>query len=369
MSDANTAARVTGLDLMKALGLYLVVVYHLSFRDGADLLGSIPGTAVYYIAGALMSICVPLFFVSSGALSLTRPMDLRRNTLRAAQLAILTAVWTPVSLAVVLLLRPEWPGFREFLSICWELRIGYIQHLWYMSAFLFMTLAMPLFHSLRRGDQRIYRYSLLLLGVLTFGNLLLSDGEYLLRWVTGHLRNPGTREYFWYVNYFAYHYWYIPIYFALGAFLLEHRETLRRRIRLAWIAIPVCVLCLCLFAMARTRLRGSAFDLVFNNYGDPFTLVLTGAVSVLLLSARPGDFLRRAAASMSRCSLGIYLIHWLIIEALIRFVPGLVRQVLLAPLTAIPVLGLSWGLTHLALKVPYLRDLFTAVPDWIRRRS
>lgn len=357
--------RIAGLDLMKALGLYLVVLYHLTFRSFQATLTGGPRAVLLYLPATFMSICVPLFFTASGALSLTRPLDLKKNTLRAVHLAVLTVFWTLVSLTVVLALRGEKTGLREFLSIAVDLRVGYIQHLWYMPTFLFLTLLLPILHGLKNGNARIYRYGVILLTVFTFGNMLLNDVEYLLRWLLGKTGRSGVRYFFWYVDYFAYHYWYAPIYLILGAFLMEHREALRRRRRLAICAIPVCVLALTVFALARTAQRGMAYDPIFGNYGDPFTLVLTAAVGLLLLAWEPPDWLRRAAKSMADCSLGIYLLHWLIIEALLCWLPAVPAAIAWSPLTAIPVLALSWGLTWLLRKIPVVKELFTASPAWI----
>ena len=255
---------------------------------------------------------------------------------------------------------------KEFLTIAWELRVGYIQHLWYLPTFLFLILLTPLLHSLRGAPTKVYRYGILLLGIFTFGNLLLNDGEYLLRWVLGRTGHTGTRYFFWYTDYFAYHYWYAPLYLCLGAFLEEHRHQLRRRRNAALMAIPLCMVCLTVFALARCAVRQTVFDPVFNNYGDLFTLVLTASVSLLLLSLEPGEKLSRAAASLSNCSFGIYLIHWLLIEALMDFLPAVTDAVAFAPLTALVLLAVSWGLTYGLLRIPYVRDLFTASPAWIR---
>jgi len=281
---------------------------------------------------------------------------------------VLLLVWTGISLGIVLLLKGERPGRREFLAIASEMRIGYIQHLWYLPTFLFLSLLTPVLHSLRHGPSRIWRYSVLLLGIFTFGNMLLADGECLLRWMLGRAGSfYGSRQYFWFVNFFHYHYWYAPLYLALGAFLLTQQDALSRRRHLAWTVIPLCVLALGLIAVARSYCRGTAYDPVFNNYGDPFTLILTGAVSILLLGARPGPKLQAAARSLSDCSLGIYLIHWLLIEALLDHLPAVTDAVSLSPLTAILVLGLSWGLTWCLMRVPLIKNLFTASPGWIHK--
>ena len=359
--------RIAGLDLMKALGLYLVVLYHLTFRNPPDVLSGRPSPILVYCLSTFMSICVPLFFTASGALSLRRPMHLERNLLRCAHLALLTVAWTAASLLIVLALRGERHSLRELWSIASSLSVGYIQHLWYLPTFLFLTLLMPVLYSLRSGSQRLYRYGLCLLVLFTFGNLLLNDLEYLLRWLLGRTGHTGTRQFFWYVNFFGYHYWYSLAYLALGAYLCDHHRELVKYRRAAVGAIFLCLLMLTLFALARCQVRQTVFDPVFNNYGDPFTLVLTGAVSLLLLTCRPGKGLQQVAQSLSTCSLGIYLLHWLFIEALLDYWPALVSTTSLAPLTALVVLAISWGLTWLLLRVPLLRNFFTAAPDWLHR--
>jgi surface polysaccharide O-acyltransferase-like enzyme len=260
---------------------------------------------------------------------------------------------------VVLALRRERLSLREFVSVASSLKMGYIQHLWYMPVFFVLCLLTPVLQALRQHSPQVYRYGMVILLVYTFGNLLLSDLEYLLRWVTGHLGHTGNREFFWYTNFFGSHYWYAFVYYGLGVFLVSHREDLPRYRVPALVAIPLCMGCLTLFALARCHVRGETFDPVFNNYSNIFTLILTAAILTLCLECRPGPRLCRWSQSLSRCSLGIYLLHWLIIEALLDYLPGLTSWNRLAPLVAIPVLGLSWGLTWCFQRIPGVRCLFS----------
>ena len=85
--------RIAGLDLMKVLGLYLVVLYHMTFRQAPEVLPHGLRTMALYFPVPLLSICVPLFFLSSGALSLTRPLDLRKTLFRALHLTVLLLIW------------------------------------------------------------------------------------------------------------------------------------------------------------------------------------------------------------------------------------------------------------------------------------
>lgn len=359
-------SRLSGLDLTKALALYLVVLYHLTFRNEPDLYAGRALDYIEYGLSTLMSCCVPLLFAVSGALALNRPVDLKRNFRRAVQVLILAVVWAFLALAAVLALRGEKLSVGEFLTIAYELKVGYIQHLWYLPTFFFLTLMTPLMQTLKAANQKVYRYGLMILFVYASVNLLLSDLEYLARWVLGRLGHTGDREFFWYTDFFAYHYWYAFLYYALGAFLVERREQLVKYRKWAVLAIPVCGVCLTVFAFARSFVRESVFDPVFNNYGSIFTMVLTASVLSLCLGAKPGEKAGGLLQSLSSQSFGVYLIHWLLIEVLLVHFPGVTGSNRLAPATAILVLGASWGLSWAAAKIPLVKNLFTVSPKWVR---
>lgn len=359
--------RIAGLDLCKVLALYFVVLYHLTFRNSPDVFsGRIP-ELLEYALGTLMSCCVPLLFLVSGALSMDRPVNLKRNLRRCGQVLFLTVFWMLASLVTVLLLRGERVSGRTFFEIVTSLKVGYIQHLWYMPAFLFLCLITPVMQALRQQSRRVWLYGLGLLLVFTFGNLLLNDLEYVARWLTGRLGCTGTRQYFWYTNFFVYHYWYALVYYGAGALLLEYREVFGKHRGACILAIPVCGAFLTVTALARCHSYGYVFDPVFNNYGSVFTLILTVSVAGLLLNLRPGAKISRWAKSLSDCSLGVYLIHWLLIEALMDYLPALTSQNTFAPLVAVAVLGVSWALTWCLCKIPVVKNLFTVTPGWVKK--
>ena len=363
----SASQRLTGLDLAKVLALYFVVLYHLTFRNSPALFTGQLWPYVEYFLTTLMSCCVPLLFAVSGALALRKPVNLRQNTKRSLQVLLLGGIWAVLSLAVVLALRREPMGPSAFLYTAWDLTVGYIQHLWFMPTFFFLCLMTPVMQSLRTNSPKIYRYSLLILGIYTFGNLLLSDCEYLLRWAMGKAGHTGNREFFWYTDFFGYHYWYAFVYYALGAALVEHQDWLRRYQKLSIVCIPLCLVWLTLTALARCYVRGTSFDPVFNNYSSVATLLLTASILLLLLEVRAGPRLAACAKAVSTRSLGIYLIHWLLIEGLLDYFPAVTNTNRFAPLTAVVVMALSWGLCWICERIPLVKDLFTVSPAWVRR--
>jgi surface polysaccharide O-acyltransferase-like enzyme len=223
--------------------------------------------------------------------------------------------------------------------------------------------------SLKAHTPKIYGYFLLLILVLTFGNMLLSDLEYLLRWALGRQGYQGYRSYFWYPNYFDYHYWYSFVYFALGDYLFSRRAKLGRCRKYCPWTILLSVGALALIGAAKSHVRGTLWDTVFYNYSDPFALVLTASVFLLLQDLEPGSWLRAVTGSLATCSLGIYVTHWLFLEALRQTVPQLMEAHALALPLSLLVLSLSWCLSLLCLRIPGIKNLFTASPGWVKKYS
>lgn len=360
--------RIAGLDLVKGLGLVLVIYYHITWQYPPDILTSrVPLDYVMYWLQTFLSCCVPLFFMVSGALSLTRPAKLKKNCLRCLHLLLITVVWVIICLVVVLWLKGERVSQGEFLRMGRDLRVGYIQHLWYLPNFIFLSLMAPVLYILKSGDRRVYWFFIGLIGLFSFGNTLCNDGEYFLRWVLGKTGYTGYRYWFWYVDYFAYHYWYSFVYFALGAWVVENREKLATKRRLLIAGIPLSMTALFLLALATSRVKGWVYDPVFNNYSSIFTLIITFCLFSLLVDRKPPKALSTVTASLSECSLGIYIIHWLIWGGFVRLMPEVMKNVTIAwPMTVV-ILAISWGITWLGLRIPLVKNFFTAAPAWIRK--
>ena len=350
--------RITGLDLCKVLGALLVIYYHFIFPYPPDILGA--GGVLRYGAYFLysgMSICVPLFFLVSGALTLGKDLSLKRHLRRCVHVVFLLVFWAVFSLGLILLMRGTWCGAREFLKILRDLRVGYIQHLWFLTSYFALMLLAPVLCVLRKYDRRTLMYLAGVIFLFTFGDKLLNDGEYLLRWVLGKRGYAGNRSFFGYINYFVGRYWYVFVYFILGYVVLEQRDVLKPHKKWVVITGVLMFLGLGITSVARCVVKGEGYDSVFYGYPSVFTLGLSLCVFLLLCWWECPPWLGRFAEGVSRVSLGIYLIHWLLIEAIKSFLPGLMGNHALAPVLAVAVFFLSYGISLGLSRVPLLRKL------------
>ncbi len=353
--------RQHGLDGMKVLGMYLVILYHVVFPHMPDVVDA-PTAAGYlrYFLETFLGCCVPLFFMVSGALALRNPVDLKKNCRRCLHLLVITVIWVFVALTGMLLIRREWTGWREFFAIAWELRVGYIQHLWFLPCFLFVCLFTPVMGALKFQAPKVYRYLMILMAVLTFGNVLLNDGEYLLRWGLGKLDGRNwDRRFFWYSNFFGVYYWYSLVYYALGDWLMTHgNQWLQKKWKLI-LVIPLCMVCLFFTSMARSRVGLVTYNHVYYNYSSVFVMGISGVLFLMIRDWQPGEKMGKIAASLAECSLGVYILHWLVLELLRQLFPTMMETTVLFPMIAVGVLAVTWGIVWVCKKIPLVRRMFT----------
>ncbi len=353
--------RQHGLDAIKVLGMYLVILYHVVYPHMPDVVDS-PTASGYlrYFLETFLGSCVPLFFMVSGALALKKPVVLKKNTRRCLHLLVITVIWVFLVLSGMLLIRREQVGWSEFFAIAWELRIGYIQHLWFLPCFLFICLFTPVMGTLKFQAPRVYRYLMVLMAILTFGNVLLNDGEYVFRWRMGMLDGRSwERSFFWYANFFGVYYWYSLVYYALGDWLMNQGDRFLQKKWKLVLTIPACMACLFVTAMARSRVGLVTYNHVYYNYSSIFVLGISAALFLLLRDWKPGEKIGAMAASLAECSLGLYILHWLVLELLRQLFPGIMTRTVLFPILALGILAVTWSIVWVCRKIPLVRQLFT----------
>ena len=67
----------------------------------------------------------------------------------------------------------------------------------------------------------------------------------------------------------------------------------------------------------------------------------------------------KIAASLAECSLGVYILHWLVLELLRQLFPTMMETTVLFPMIAVGVLAVTWGIVWVCKKIPLVRRMFT----------
>lgn len=120
-SNNTRRERIWGLDAAKAVAAFLVVIYHASrldvgvFRDGTY-------TPSFAIAVWMICVCgVPLFFMISGALGMSRPTTTKQVVIKVSRLVFVAVFWTIVldNVITVSITGRDIPIFPRIIDHYW----------------------------------------------------------------------------------------------------------------------------------------------------------------------------------------------------------------------------------------------------------
>ena len=311
--------RIKAFDRLRVFACILVVLVHVSAQG-------ISASAVDSAAFAFCQCCnilafsgVSIFVMMSGALALRpgKETPVRDVVVKRFLFFLgLYFLWKGIYLVFDLLRAGQGVSGSGLKQLVLDLIGGRgFYHLWYLPMIAFLSLLVPL---LRQGVQKkevclLYLVPFVVLALL-FPTLFYFEFpfKYLLMDFLGQFET----EYF--LGYLGY--------FILGHFLYQWKEdqTGRKRIALMITGV-VALICGCIFGVQRSRADGVFFD----GYSSPlsFTNLLTSSAIFVFFLQNQGDGPRGSATGakkkpqgpsprFSELTLGIYLIHPMVIEIL-----------------------------------------------------
>ena len=314
MRTANSAPngldnRVAGLDLLRSLCMFMVIVLHI-LGQGGILDAAATGSANYYIAWSLECLCycaADCYGILSGYLS-----GNRRSILSRLALLWLEVTLFSIAFAVFFWLRsPELVGKKEVLNALFPvLRRQY----WYFTAYFGLSFLMPVIHAGLKyiPEKKAGVYAILLLMVFSVLPTLFCSDPFQFR---------GGYTTLWLV-----------VLYLIGALLKRGESHLR-------IASPG--LCLALLLCSFLTFGFTVFwSIPIQNIGAVYLLnytsptVLLSAICLLMLFGKVKGrhrAVRRVLMKLSAASFGVYILHTNPLVWKHWFRPGVLRELAFCP--------------------------------------
>ena len=331
------------LDLCRGIACLAVVLIHTVMLFW-DFDPASPVWAVWNFLSLAVRFGVPLFFMLSGALLLGRErLDFRRHLRRIGHLLLLFYVWSALCRGLDACCGRVW---TDGTPLPLQILQGYY-HLWFLPALSLCCCALPLLHGLLHRDrENLRRGALLLAGAALVSALSLLPG--LPLWLRA-LLSPYAPKRFFYLGYLL-----------LGALLAKHRLS----VRALWL-LGLAALAALLFFARLNRLAaleaGAAVELWYGYLTPPAAL---SACFVFALCRHLEPWAQRhaeALQTLSDCTLGVYLLHPLLIDLLrgSGFAFGAHSALWLFPLCTLCFTLLPLGLTLIMKRIPGLKRLVT----------
>lgn len=354
----KASSRVPGLDLAKALAIFLVVWYHgytapVNVADGAGT------TWLNYAVYSAMCICVPLFFMVNGYLLLSRAYDAKKHLRRTLTLVVVTIIWQVITLVVLMLVRGERLGVGDLLRGVLYGKQGWTDHFWFMGSLVVLYLFFPLIKAAYDHVRSGYLFFTVAVLVLTFGNTLINmlgnTAAFLVRG-TGF----ETENFFSMFNPFFGMYGFTFGYFLLGGMFIGQEEKVKRLPTLALLAVIVIgAFGQTAYGIMQSTWRKATWDSVFSGYDTFFAWMMSMAVFILCLRYTGGGKIGKGIACIGENTLGIYLWQGIFVGALRPTVKAwaFANNLPFTLVFAVLLFALSFGMTLVLRRIPGAKRL------------
>lgn len=328
------------LDVLRALAAIGVVVIHVASNNWYGYIGT-PTWCSFTIYTGIARCAVPIFFMISGALFLdvNKKMTFRNMVRHVLRLVAFLLVW-----AVVYQLANGQRELKEIIrNIIWA---NTQTHLWFVYAMIGIYLLVPLLKIfVNHASPEIIVYALALFFVFSsVGKVISSIDRLAVLDIWLQKLQPGSLS--GYVGYF------------LLGYYLDQVDLSRKRQRMVYmLGLAGCFITvsLVLWDCMHTNLLRERFW----GYCMPWVAASSSALFLYVKNHPPAPTVARILEEISRCSFGIYGIHFLFIMIFWNF--GFTTFSFFGgasvPIITVLVLILSYLSSKLLSKIPIVRRI------------
>ena len=366
MGERRRTSRDGALDALRAFAACCVVLYHLSpsfvtyGSGGGDLSSAVEAVAL--LLRAMMASCVPIFFLVTGVLYAERSPSPKRCLRKAAKLLLLTLFWGVATWLVLAFEQGRDVSLGLCLSEVFQLKMGVLNHLWFLPALAICYMVLPVMCALRSDSPGVYRGVSIVILFSAFGFDLVNRVLTICGWRLDSALPLQFDSFLGNFDPLGGIYSFTIAYVVLGMHL--GRSWRADYMRMATIGAVVGVLALAFYGEASMLVTGSDYDVTWNGYGFVgtacFTCFLYGAFKRTDWLADGGP-LGRMVSWLGRHTLGIYLFHWVMLPLVRPFVfhfSGF-TQVAVSLAVVAMIVVLSAGLSALMRRCAWSRALLS----------
>lgn len=353
-SPLTPTPRNYNVDLIKLLSCLAVIGLHVFYNKN-----SLASSVVYYLCG----FSVPSFFMSTGYFVMNRNTADRAYAVRKfLGLLRLLLLWDVLEYGVRVIIRAargqDLSSFgpvglvkailRSILQkgVLWET----MWHFWYLAALMILYLLLPLLYRLYIGEAAPEE---------RFGSLVRLWAALVLVGVLAQLISYCIGQPFQKFFCQAFRLWTWLQYLVLGGLAPRFRAAVEKRLPLPLHGFAL--LLMTVFVMAYQNIAGR---LLLHNlyaeyfYDDAFTVLWVLLLYIFLLRITIPGLLHRILEILSPLTLGIYIVHPLVLKAVRTYYP--VAGLKVALLTYLAVFTASALSVLIMSKIPVIRRLVSA---------
>lgn len=333
------------LDFIRLVSITLVITIHVCNYYNRFLSDCSSSTFIFAtLYNALARTCVPLFFMISGALALSRPVDRGRQISKIVKFVKILVFWTAVYLVFDVLFMKYTFSAKEIANLIFE---PLKPHLWFMYAIICLYITIPFAKILLDHMQRYEENLFIGLWVVFTGVVqLVKQGAGVF---------GGNPEITYSVPLVQGTYYFG--YFMIGAILYKRILAKERFSRKPWFFVYIlCTIIIFMGTFSVSSMTDKYYDEFFT-YRNIFIISASISLFVLIMKTYKGKYerLNRLFAVMSPNLFGVYLIHIIFFDLLIRTMNiKMIHAAVGVPLYVAGIFAISYAATVIIKKIPVL---------------
>ena len=228
--------------------------------------------------------------------------------------------------------------------------------LWFLQNLIALYLIYPVLKIVHDNDKKVYNYFFIILLIFTMFTNLLSLISNL---INTEIKFEGIKIIITYISKFQILYnRNFLIFFMLGGYLFENKEKFEtKKVRIKWIIIGLAAWIMSyIYAIIISKLQNKTYIGSFNYESIFMPFILIGIFALTFNYKDKNHWYNKFIETVSKNSLGIYLIHIIII----RILNSVITETLPIGIRIIKVIFIflvSLGLTLIIKKIPKINKI------------
>lgn len=346
--------RIFYLDLMKTLAIAMVVSLHSGLWHTNFIANSTFATYSQYFLRLIME-GVPIFILVNGYLKLSKPFNFKKHLDKILKLFIIYIVWSFILTILLSLINKDSISFKYLIeSVMLTDSFKYTGILWFVRYLILLYFIFPIIKYIYDNNYSLFKYLFIVLVVFTFGFNFLYLIIDLINYKNAISILASFRVF---INSFS-----IRIvdniyllYFMLGGIVYNEKDKICNNKALILGVISWA------FAFAYGVIMSKINNTLYTdnyNYGQMMLMfTILGFLFIFTKLNIKNKYIKNAIISVSDNSMGIYLIHTVIIALINLIFPFCEYGLLVRALSTLIIVILSWLLAIILRKIPLVNKL------------
>lgn len=359
-NEMNNKKRYDNIDLLKFIAIFMVITLHVPLYF-TDFIKTQNIENFIQFSFRLISEGVLIFIFVNGFLIINKPFDLKKHIKKVIKVFFIMIFWGIINVIVFSLIRNETLSINKIIKETLNLKFTHLYsgHLWFLQNLISLYIFFPIIKIVHDSNKKVYNYLAITMIFFSVGiNFLnsicqlickLSNIENLSAMILNNFNkiNPYINNMF-------------LCYFIIGGIVFEKKNIFENKknvfyaVMLGLISWIIAIA----FGYTMSKLNNKTYTENFNYNQIYLIITIIGlyALSTLYIN-KNNNLLNRFITSVGKNTMGIYLIHCIILEILKKYINIWNASFFQRLVISFDVLIISWLISIMIMKIPKINKI------------